>query len=93
MLLSLFSLALAITPSAAGAHPATDAAQAAGMSVVFLNCQVGQTNLTDCKVINDDVVDAGAAAQAVKMAEAMAVPEALAQRNPGRIMLKLNITQ
>ncbi|HEX7760143.1 MAG TPA: hypothetical protein VF459_11615 [Caulobacteraceae bacterium] len=93
MLLTLFSLALATAPAAAAAHPAGDAAQAAGVSVVFLNCQVGQTALTDCKVVNDDPVDAGAAAQAVKMAEAMAVPEALAQRNPGRIMLKLNITQ
>ena len=93
MLLTLFSLALATAPAAAASHPASDAAQAAGMSVVFLNCQVGQTNLTDCKVVNDDPVDATAAARAVKMAEAMAVPTALAQRNPGRIMLKLNIMQ
>jgi hypothetical protein len=27
----------------------------------------------------------------VKLAEAMAVPAALAERNPGRIMLKLNV--
>ena len=92
MLLSLFSLALATAPAAAAAHPANDAAQAAGVSVVFLNCQVGQTALSDCKVVNQDPVDAGAAAQAVRMAEAMAVPAALAGRNPGRIMLKLNVT-
>ena len=91
MLLSLFALTLATAPAAAAPHAASDAAEAAGVSVVFLNCQVGQTTLTDCRVVNEGPVDANAAAQAVKLAEAMAVPAALAERNPGRIMLKLNV--
>ncbi len=91
MLLSLFALTLSTAPAAAAPHAASDAAQAAGVSVVFLNCQVGQTALTDCKVVNNDPVDATAAAQAVKLAEAMAVPAGLAERTPGRIMLKLNV--
>lgn len=91
MLLSLLSLALSTAPVAAQAHPAADAAQAAGVSVVFLNCQVGQTNLTDCRVINDDPVDSTAAAQALKLAMAMTVPASLAERSPGRIVLKLNV--
>ncbi|MBS0408659.1 MAG: hypothetical protein JSR86_02000 [Proteobacteria bacterium] len=91
MLLSLFALTLATTPAAAAPHAANDAAEAAGVAVVFLNCQVGDKTLTDCRVVNEGPVDATAAAQAVKMAEAMAVPAALAERNPGRIMLKLNV--
>jgi hypothetical protein len=92
MLASLFALSLAIAPSAASTpHPAADAAQAAGVAVVYLNCQVGQTTLTDCKVVNEGPVDSTAAAQAVKLAEGMAVPASLAAANPGRIMLKLNV--
>lgn len=92
MLLSLFALTLATAaPAATAPHVASDAADAAGVAVVFLNCGVGQTTLTDCKVVNDGPVDAGAAAQAVKLAEAMEVPAALAEHNPGRITLKLNV--
>ena len=91
MLLSLFALTLATAPAAAAPHAVNDAAEAAGVAVVFLNCQVGDKTLTDCRVVNEGPVDANAAAQAVKLAEAMAVPAALAEHNPGRIMLKLNV--
>ena len=66
------------------------ASAATSASVVYLDCQVSPPALTDCKVVNDDPVDAAAAATALKLAEGMSVPPALAGR--GRIVVKLNVT-
>ncbi|HWA60671.1 MAG TPA: hypothetical protein VG939_04815 [Caulobacteraceae bacterium] len=93
MLVSLFALSVATAqPSAAVAAPAVDATAVVGMSVVFLDCEVGPTALSDCKVLNGDVVDEKTAATALKLASNMTVPPALAQAHPGRITVKLNVT-
>jgi hypothetical protein len=93
MLLSLFALSIATTQPASGvSSAAADASAVVGISVVYLDCQVGQTALTDCRVINDEPVDERAAQSALKLAAGMAVPPALAARNPGRITLKLNVS-
>jgi hypothetical protein len=92
MLLSLFALSIATAqPASSLPSAASDASAVVGISVVYLDCQVGQTTLTDCRIVNDADIDARTAATALKLAADMTVPAALAARNPGRITLKLNV--
>jgi hypothetical protein len=92
MIAALFALSLATAqPGAALSSPAADASQVVGVSVVYLNCQVGPAALTDCKVVGDEPVDDKTAATALKLAADMTIPPALAAANPGRITLKLNV--
>jgi hypothetical protein len=83
----VFSLGMAVSPESV-THAAAPP-QAEGVAV-FLGCQVDHAALTDCKVVNEDPVDASVAGQAVKLAEQMSLPAALAAHS-GRIVIKLNV--
>jgi len=84
LVLSL-GMALAPQPAAQSSNLQPDAGVA-----VFLGCQVDHAVLTDCKVVNEEPVDASIAGQAVKLAEQMNLPPALAE-HPGRIVIKLSV--
>ena len=79
-------------PSAMTQTPETPAVSQ-GVTVVYLGCQVRETMLADCKVVNDDPVEPGAAAMALKLALGMSVPQALADRLGGHIIVRLNVKQ
>lgn len=74
--------------SAAAAAPPAEA-----VTVVYLGCQIQQTALTACQVVNNDPVEPGAAAEALKLASGMSVPQAVADRLGGHIVVKLNVKQ
>lgn len=73
--------------------PSTPPEASEGVTVVYLGCQVQNTSLSDCKVVNRDPVEPGAAAMALKLASGMSVPQALADRQGDRIVVKLNVKQ
>lgn len=73
--------------------PSQPAAAQSDVTVVYLGCQVRQTLLADCQVMNHDPVEPGAAAMALKLASGMSVPQALADRLGGHIVVKLNVKQ
>jgi hypothetical protein len=75
--------------SAATAH----AAPAAEVTIVYLGCQIRQTALAQCQVVNNDPVEPGAAAEALRLAAGMSVPEGLGERLGGHIVVKLNVKQ
>jgi hypothetical protein len=91
VLLSVLALSVGMASQPSSNSPTVAAAQAAGGVVVYLGCQVSNAALTDCKVVNDDPVDAEAASVALKLAQAMTLPQALAERNTGRIVVKLTV--
>ena len=63
------------------------------VTVVYLGCQIHQTALAECQVVNNDPVEPGAAAEALKLASGMSVPAGLGERLGGHIVVKLNIKQ
>ena len=67
--------------------------ESGSVTVVYLGCQVRQTVLADCQVVNHEPVEPGAAAMALKLAAGMSVPRALADRLGGHIVVKLNVKQ
>jgi hypothetical protein len=90
MLLSVLALSVSMTASPLfGAHVA--AAAAPDGVVVYLGCQVSKASLTDCKVVNDEPVDAGIAGVAIQLAQSMTLPQTLAERNAGRIVVKFTV--
>lgn len=70
------------TPAAAPVAPPVELA-------VLVDCQVSGANLTDCRALD---ADGAPAAEAVKLAAQVEVPEAFALANPGRIVIKMNVT-
>ena len=77
----------------ASAAPAPIAAPAADVTVVYLGCQIRQTALAECQVVNNEPVEPGAAAEALKLAAGMSVPQGLGERLGGHIVVKLNVKQ
>ena len=73
--------------------PVVQAAPAEEVTVVYLGCQIQKTALSECKVVNNDPVEPGTAAEALKLAAGMSVPEGLAERLGGHIVVKLNVKQ
>lgn len=61
-------------------------------SVVMLDCLVSGLSLTDCKVVSIEPTQPEAGAQALEMARQIEVPASLAEADPGRIRIKLNVT-
>ena len=76
-------------PDLAQPAPAADA----GVTVVYLGCNVHETALSDCQIVNHDPVEPGTAAAALRLATGMSVPQALADRMGGHIVVKLNVKQ
>jgi hypothetical protein len=60
--------------------------------VIYLGCQISLSSLTDCRVVNEEPVDPEVARTAVKLARQMTIPQALADRAGGHIVVKLNVT-
>jgi hypothetical protein len=71
------------------AQPAPAAAPASNKVPVILDCQIAAKALTDCKAVNE-VADAGVVAEAIRMAGAVAVPDALADSG-ARIRIRMNV--
>ena len=63
------------------------------VTVIYLGCQIHQTALAACQVVNNDPVEPGAAAEALRLASGMSVPEGLGERLGGHIVVKLNVKQ
>ena len=69
---------------------AVEPAKPANVAVVVLNCQVDAKALVDCKAVN--AVDSHAAAEAIRMASAVTVPDSLSAPNaPARIMIRMSV--
>ena len=83
----------AAAPRIAVSEPTADAARQAETRVIYLGCQITLTSLTDCRVVNDGPVDPAAAATALKLSREMTVPQGLADRTGGHIVVKLNVAQ
>ena len=96
MLLAILAAAALTGQSAAApridvSEPTAEAARQAETRVVYLGCQVSLTSLTDCRVVNDGPVDPAAAATALKLSKEMSVPQGMADRTGGHIVVKLNV--
>ncbi len=87
MFLSALAAAAVISTSYAAPAPAPVAPPAE--QAVLVDCQISGANLTDCKALD---ADGAPAAEAVKLAAQVEVPEAFALANPGRIVIKMNVT-
>ena len=91
------SAAATRAPNAANTQVASQTATQLSVSdpvtVVYLGCQIHQTALAACQVVNNDPVEPGAAAEALKLASGMSVPAGLGERLGGHIVVKLNIKQ
>jgi len=83
--LALIAATAAPQPAAVQAAPVED------VTVVYLGCQIRQTALAECQVVNNEPVEPGAAAEALKLAAGMSVPQGLAERLGGHIVVKLNV--
>lgn len=84
-------LAAAAVSAASYGQPAaqqTPVAQAVAQAVM-VDCQVSGANLTDCRAVD---AEGAHALEAVKLANQVEVPEAFALANPGRILIKMNVT-
>lgn len=86
MFLTVLAAATAIAASYAHPQPAP---VVPAVQAVLVDCQISGANLTDCKAV-DAVGDQ--AVEAVKLAAQVEVSEAFALANPGRILVKMNIT-
>jgi hypothetical protein len=95
MIVSLLALSLAqgliVSPSRLDRLQPSPAPAASSATVVVLDCQVQARGLTDCRALND-APDSGAVAEALRMAAAIVVPQALADAGAGRIKVKMNVT-
>ncbi|CAN7279046.1 hypothetical protein LJR164_001356 [Phenylobacterium sp. LjRoot164] len=88
MFLSALAAAAVISTTYAAPAPAAALAPPAAQAVL-VDCQVNGANLTDCRALD---ADGAPAAEAVKLAAQVEVPEAFALANPGRIVIKMNVT-
>jgi hypothetical protein len=92
-------LALALSPGAASqsnkldqlAKPAAATAPASPSKAVavILDCQIAGKALTDCKAV-DTVADAGVVSEAIRMADSVPIPDALADSGI-RIRIRMNV--
>lgn len=73
-------------------EPTAAAARQAEARVIYLGCQITLTSLTSCKVVNEGPVDPAAAAAALKTVQQISIPQELADRAKGSIVLKLDVT-
>ncbi|MBT9471884.1 MAG: hypothetical protein V4514_19100 [Pseudomonadota bacterium] len=87
MFLTVLAATAALSSSYASPAPQMPVA-AAVSTAVLVDCQVSGANLTDCKAVDADGTQA---AEAVRMAAQVEVPEAFALANPGRILIKMNV--
>ena len=87
---------LALTVSQGAVSPgkleqlAAEPAKPANITAVVLNCQVEAKALVDCKAVSPDV-DSHAAAEAVRMAAGVTVPDSLSAAGPARILIRMNV--
>ncbi|MGH6996815.1 MAG: hypothetical protein ACREEO_01425 [Phenylobacterium sp.] len=88
MFLPALAAAAVISTTYAPAPAAVTVAPPAEQAVL-VDCQVSGANLTDCRALD---ADGAPAAEAVKLAAQVEVPEAFALANPGRIVIKMNVT-
>ena len=86
MFLTVLAAATAISASYAQPQPAPVVRQA---QAVMVDCQVSGASLTDCRAVD---ADGDQAVEAVKLASQVEVPEAFALANPGRILVRMNVT-
>jgi hypothetical protein len=95
MLVPLLALSLiqgvSASPSRLDRLQQSPAPVAAPATVVVLDCEVQAKTLTDCRALND-APDSGAVTEALRMAAAIVVPQALADAGAGRIKVKMNVT-
>ncbi len=56
---------------------------------VVLNCGVDAKALVDCKAVND--VDGRVAAEAIRLAAAVSLPDSMADNAPTRILIRMNV--
>lgn len=95
MFLSVLAVAAGLSAQPAPridvSEPTAAAARQVEARVIYLGCQVTLTSLTGCKVVNDGPVDPAAAATALKLAQQMSIPQELADRTGGHIVVKLNV--
>lgn len=89
MFLSALAAAAVISTTYAAPAPAAAPITPPAEQAVLVDCQVSGANLTDCKALD---ADGAPAAEAVKLAAQVEVPEAFALANPGRIVIKMNVT-
>ena len=80
------------SPRIDASEPTAAAVHKVEARIVYLNCQVTATTLTDCRVVNEGPVDPDAAATALKVSHDMTIPQALADRTGGHIVVKLNVS-
>jgi hypothetical protein len=78
-----------LTQPAAAPAPAPASAPASNAVPVILDCQIAAKALTDCKAV-DSVADASVVAEAIRMAGAVAVPDALADSG-ARIRIRMKV--
>ena len=89
MFLSVLAAAAVISTSYAAPAPVAAPVAPPAEQAVLVDCQISGANLTDCKALD---ADGAPAAEAVKLAAQVEVPEAFALANPGRIVIKMNVT-
>lgn len=89
---ALLALTVAQGAPAAGKldQLAAEPPKADNVAVVVLNCQVDAKALVDCKAVNADA-DSHAAAEAIRMAAGVTVPESLAAGGPSRILIRMKV--
>lgn len=85
----LAAAAAVIASSYAPSAEPTPTEQVVVAQAVMVDCEVAGANLTDCKALD---AEGAPAAEAVRLAEQVEVPEAFALANPGRILIKMNVT-
>jgi hypothetical protein len=92
MFLSVLAVtAILSAPAAPYAPPAEAPAAAVSSNAVIIDCQVAGRSLTDCKVIDGETIAPARSATALKLAADIQVPASMADANPGRIRIKLNV--
>jgi hypothetical protein len=89
----MFLTVLAATTALAGSYTSPAPMQITPVvdvvaKAVLVDCQVTGANLTDCKAVD---AEGAHAAEAVKLAAQVEVPEAFALANPGRILIKMTV--
>lgn len=86
---ALAAAAAVIASSYAPPAQPTPTEQVVVAEAVTVDCEVAGATLTDCKAVD---ADGASALEAVRLAQQVEVPEAFALANPGRILVKMNVT-
>ncbi|MET3528625.1 hypothetical protein [Phenylobacterium koreense] len=85
---ALAAAAAMIASSYAPAARPTQTEQAV-IAQVMVDCEIAGATLTDCKAVD---AQGPQAAEAVRLAQQIEVSEAFALANPGRILVRMNVT-